>query len=89
MHESNDPCPRTFLLAGEHPVHRIGLGAMRLTGQPGNWGPYADWAGGVALLRRAVALGVTLIDTAHSYGAGWSEKLIADALAPYPPHLII
>ena len=80
---------RTFLLAGEHPLHRIGYGAMRLTGQPGNWGPYADWTGGVRLLRRAVELGVNLIDTARSYGAGWNEKLIADALWPYPAQLVI
>ncbi len=62
---------------------------MRLTGQPGNWGPYADWEAGIRLLRRSVDLGVNLIDTARSYGAGWNEKLIADALAPYPPGLVI
>jgi aryl-alcohol dehydrogenase-like predicted oxidoreductase len=62
---------------------------MRLTGQPGNWGPYADWQGGIRLLRRAVDLGVNLIDTARSYGAGWNERLIAEALAPYPAHLVI
>ena len=78
-----------FSLAGEQTIHRIGLGAMRLTGQPGNWGPYADWQGGIQLLRRAVELGVTLIDTARSYGAGWNERLIAEALAPYPSQLII
>jgi pyridoxine 4-dehydrogenase len=76
-------------LAGEQPVARIGYGAMRLTGQPGNWGPFADPAEGIRLLRHAVDLGVDLIDTARSYGPGWNERLIADALAPYPSHLVI
>ena len=79
----------TFLIGGDLPVHRIGFGAMRLTGQPGNFGPYADWEGGKALLRRAVELGVNFIDTAHPYGGGWNEKLIAEALVPYPAGLIV
>lgn len=83
------PDVRRHALGGEHPVHRIGFGAMRLTGQPGNWGPYADWDAGIRLLREAVDLGVELIDTARSYGAGWNERLIATALFPYPPQLII
>jgi hypothetical protein len=53
-----------FLLGGDLPVSRLGFGAMRLTGQPGNFGPYADWEAGTALLRRAVELGVTFFDTA-------------------------
>jgi pyridoxine 4-dehydrogenase len=79
----------TFLLGGDLPVHRIGYGAMRLTGQPGNFGPYADWEGGKALLRRALELGVNFIDTAHPYGPGWNERLIGEALAPYPPGVVI
>ena len=79
----------TFLLGGDLPVHRIGYGAMRLTGQPGNFGPYADWEGGKALLRRAVELGVNFIDTAHPYGPDWNERLISEALAPYPTGLVV
>jgi aryl-alcohol dehydrogenase-like predicted oxidoreductase len=78
-----------FPLGGDLPVARLGYGAMRLTGQPGNWGPYRDPEGGVRLLRRAVELGVTLIDTADSYGPGHSEELIARALHPYPEGLVI
>jgi pyridoxine 4-dehydrogenase len=78
-----------FLLGGELPVNRIGFGAMRLTGQPGNFGPYADWEAGKRLLRRAVELGVTFIDTALAYGPQWNEKLIADALHPYREGLVI
>jgi aryl-alcohol dehydrogenase-like predicted oxidoreductase len=79
----------TFLLGGDLPIHRVGYGAMRLCAQPGNFGPYPDWEGGKKLLRRAVELGVNFIDTAHPYGPGWNEQLIADALAPYPPGVII
>lgn len=79
----------TFVIGGDLPVHRIGFGAMRLTGQPGNFGPYADWEDGKALLRRAVELGVNFIDTAHPYGTGWNEKLISEALAPYPAGLVV
>jgi aryl-alcohol dehydrogenase-like predicted oxidoreductase len=80
---------RTFALGGELTVNRLGYGAMRLTGQPGNFGPYADWEGGKALLRRAVDLGVTLFDTARAYGPGWNEELIAEALHPYAPGVVI
>lgn len=81
--------PPTFVLGGDLPINRTGYGAMRLCGQPGNFGPYADWEGGKRLLRRAVELGVNFIDTAHPYGPGWNEQLIADALAPYSPGVII
>jgi len=81
--------PSTFLLGGDLPIHRVGYGAMRLCAQPGNFGPYPDWEAGKRLLRRAVELGVNFIDTAHPYGPGWNEQLIADALAPYPPDLIV
>lgn len=58
--------PPTFQLGGLI-INRLGYGAMRLTGQPGNFGPYADWEGGQNLLRRAVELGVNFIDTAEAY----------------------
>ena len=81
--------PNTWLLGGDLPVHRLGYGAMRLCQQPGNFGPYPDWEGGKRLLRRAVDLGVNFIDTAHPYGPGWNEELIADALAPYPAGVVV
>ncbi len=62
---------------------------MRLCGQPGNFGRYSDWEGGIKLLRHAVSLGVDLIDTAHAYGPGTNEELIAEALAPYGGTLVI
>ena len=61
---------------------------MRLTGR-GIWGPPADRAGAVAVLRRAAELGVNFIDTADSYGPHVSEELIAEALFPYPKGLVI
>lgn len=80
---------RYYRLGGELSVNRLGLGAMRLTGQPGNFGPYADWEAGKLLLRRARALGVDFIDTARSYGPEWNEKLIAAALHPYAGELVV
>ena len=79
----------TLRIGGELDVARLGYGAMRLTGQPGNWGPCPDPAQGIRVLRRAVELGVTLIDTAHAYGPGFNEALIAEALHPYPDGLVI
>jgi aryl-alcohol dehydrogenase-like predicted oxidoreductase len=79
----------TWKIGGELEVARLGYGAMRLTAQPGNWGPYADQEGGAKVLRRAVELGVTLIDTAHAYGPGFNEALVAKALHPYPGDLVI
>jgi pyridoxine 4-dehydrogenase len=79
----------TFLLAGEFSVNRMGYGAMRLCGQPGNFGPYPDWEGGKALLRRAVEWGVRFFDTAHPYGPGFNEELLADALAPYADGIVV
>jgi pyridoxine 4-dehydrogenase len=79
----------TFTIEDDLLVNRMGYGAMRLTGQPGNFGPYTDWDGGQALLRRAVELGVNFIDTAEAYGPGFNEELIASALHPYPDHLVI
>jgi aryl-alcohol dehydrogenase-like predicted oxidoreductase len=78
----------TFLLGGDVPVHRLGFGAMRLTGK-GIWGEPADHAAAIAVLRRAVELGINLIDTADSYGPEVSERLIAEALHPYPAGLVI
>jgi pyridoxine 4-dehydrogenase len=75
-------------LGDELSVHRLGFGAMRITGE-GIWGPPRDSAGALAVLRRAVGLGVNFIDTADSYGPRVSEELIAKALAPYPEDLVI
>ena len=78
----------TFLLGGDLEVGRLGFGAMRITGD-GIWGEPADPAGCRELLRRVVQDGVTLIDTADSYGPNVSENLIAEALRPYPENLVI
>ena len=78
----------TITLGGELTVNRLGFGAMRLTGD-GIWGPPKDRASAIAVLRRAVELGVNFIDTADSYGPNVSEELIAEALAPYPKDLVI
>jgi len=75
-------------LGGKVSVHRLGYGAMRLTGD-GIWGPPKDRKAALAVLRRAVELGVNFIDTADSYGPGISEELIAEALFPYPKDLVI
>jgi pyridoxine 4-dehydrogenase len=78
----------TFSLLGERAVNRLGFGAMRITGD-GVWGPPRDRARALAVLRRAVELGVNFIDTADSYGPSVSEELIAEALSPYPKDLVI
>jgi aryl-alcohol dehydrogenase-like predicted oxidoreductase len=78
----------TFTIGGELPVHRLGFGAMRLTG-PHVWGPPADPANAMAVARRAVELGVNFIDTADSYGPGTNEELLAEALTPYADGLVI
>jgi pyridoxine 4-dehydrogenase len=77
----------TFQL-GDATIHRLGYGAMRLTGK-GIWGPPRDHAEALRVLRRAVALGVDFIDTADSYGPYVSEELIAEALHPYEKGLVI
>src|ERR1700733_61678 len=82
------PDNTTFLLGGDLEVDRLGFGAMRITGD-GIWGEPADPAGARQLLRRVVQDGVTLIDTADSYGPDVSENLIAEALRPYPEDLVI
>jgi pyridoxine 4-dehydrogenase len=73
---------------GKLTVHRLGYGAMRITGK-GIWGPPSDRDGAIATLRRAVELGVNFIDTADSYGPNVSEELIAEALHPYPADLVV
>jgi pyridoxine 4-dehydrogenase len=77
----------TFVI-GDIPVRRLGFGAMQLTGD-GVWGEPLDHSEAIAVLRRTVALGINLIDTADSYGPEVSERLIAEALHPYREHLLI
>jgi len=78
----------TFLIGGDMPVHRLGYGTMRLVGE-GAWGEPADEAEARRVLRRAVELGVTLIDTADAYGPEIAERLIGETLAPYAQGLVI
>jgi aryl-alcohol dehydrogenase-like predicted oxidoreductase len=78
----------TFLIGGDLPVHRLGYGTMRLVGE-GAWGEPPDPAEARRVLRRAVELGVTLIDTADAYGPEIAERLIAEALYPYAPGVVI
>ncbi len=77
-----------FSIGGELPVYRLGFGAMRITG-PGIWGEPKDRVEALAVLRRSLDLGVNLIDTADAYGPDVSERLIAEALYPYPQGLVI
>lgn len=93
MPSSTDPTTRPALSSGtfaigDKRVHRLGFGAMRITGK-GVWGPPKDRKEAINVLRRAVDLGVNLIDTADSYGPHVSEELIAEALYPYPKGLVI
>lgn len=78
----------TFVVGGDRPVRRLGFGAMQLTGR-GVWGEPADRDEAIRVLRRAVVLGVTLIDTADAYGPYVAEELIHSALHPYPDDLVI
>src|SRR5216110_820385 len=78
----------TWQLGGDLPVNRLGFGAMRITGE-GIWGWPPDRENALKVLRRAVELGVNLIDTADAYGPDTSELLIAEALHPYPTGLVI
>ena len=90
MADHNRPAAHsgTFAIGGELPVHRLGFGARRITGK-GIVGPPKDNDEARRVLRRALELGITLIDTADSYGPEVSERLIAEALYPYPPDLVI
>ena len=83
----DDTTTGTFSI-GDRPVRRLGFGAMRITGR-GIWGPPEDHDEAIAVLRRAVELGINLIDTANSYGPEVSENLIAEALYPYPEDLVV
>jgi pyridoxine 4-dehydrogenase len=78
----------TITIGGDMPVFRLGFGAMRICGE-GVWGPPSDVDNALAVLRRALELGVTFIDTADSYGPHVSEELIARALHPYPSALVV
>lgn len=79
---------KTLNIGGDLTVNRLGYGAMRITGK-GIWGPPKNHGEAIAVLQRAVELGVNFIDTADSYGPHISEELIAEALYPYPPDLVI
>lgn len=78
----------TFQIGGDLPVYRLGYGTMRLVGE-GAWGEPRDPDQARSVLRRAVSLGVNLIDTADAYGPEIAERLIAEALHPYPSGLVI
>ncbi len=78
----------TFTIGGDLTVNRMGFGAMRITGA-GIWGEPADHDEAIRVLKRTLELGLNFIDTADSYGPEVSERLIAEALYPYPRHLVI
>ncbi|MEU6858892.1 aldo/keto reductase [Glycomyces sp. NPDC046736] len=78
-----------IVIGGDLKVNRLGYGAMRLTGDPGIFTPPKDRAAAIAVLRRAVELGVNFIDTADSYALGDNESLIAEALRPYKDGVVI
>jgi aryl-alcohol dehydrogenase-like predicted oxidoreductase len=88
--QTNQPAAQsgTFRIGGDLPVHRLGFGSMRLTGK-GIWGEPSNPEECIAVLKRALELGITLIDTADSYGPFVVERLIAQALHPYPENLVI
>jgi len=90
MADETRPAARsgTFSIGGDLPVHRLGFGAMRITGK-GIWGPPEDHDEAIRVLRRCLDLGINFIDTADSYGPEVSERLIAEALYPYPEGLVI
>jgi aryl-alcohol dehydrogenase-like predicted oxidoreductase len=85
---SNASASGTYSIGGDLPVYRLGYGTMRLVGE-GAWGEPTDPEEALRVLRRAVSLGVTLIDTADAYGPEIAERLICEALHPYPPDLVI
>jgi pyridoxine 4-dehydrogenase len=78
----------TFAIGGDLRVHRLGFGAMRITGK-GIWGEPQDHGEAIRVLKRSLELGIDFIDTADSYGPEVSERLIAEALHPYPEDLVI
>ncbi len=71
---------RTYTIAGEQTVNRLGYGAMRLTGQPSNFGPYPKWDDGLSVLRRAADLGVDFFDSAWAYGPEYADRIVGEAL---------
>ncbi|WP_326647655.1 MULTISPECIES: aldo/keto reductase [unclassified Streptomyces] len=79
---------KQLTIGGDLTINRLGFGAMHLTG-PGMWGPPEEPDNAIAVLRRAVDLGVTFIDTADAYGPGDNERIIREALHPYPEELVI
>jgi pyridoxine 4-dehydrogenase len=85
---ANAAAAGTIEIGGDMVVHRMGFGAMRITG-PGIWGEPPDIERARATLRRVVELGVNFIDTANSYGPEVSERLIGETLYPYPDDLVI
>ncbi len=84
MNAQTDITNNSFAIGGDLVVNRFGYGAMRLTDQPANFGPYPDWEQGKALLRRAAELGVNFFDTARAYGPQWNERLLGEALEGLP-----
>jgi pyridoxine 4-dehydrogenase len=90
--EPNDERPAeksgTFRIGNDLPVHRLGFGAMRITGK-GIWGEPQDRGEAIRVLRKALELGINFVDTADSYGPAVSEEIIAEALYPYPKDLVI
>jgi pyridoxine 4-dehydrogenase len=90
QHSNGQPAAQSgvFKIGNDLSVHRLGYGAMQITG-PGVWGEPADRGEAITVLRRTVELGVNLIDTADSYGPYVSEELIREALHPYPAGLVI
>ncbi|WP_338701708.1 aldo/keto reductase [Streptomyces sp. Q6] len=85
---THDASDLTFLIGSDLPVRRLGYGTVHLTG-PGAWGPRGSDADAVAVLRRAVELGVTLVDTADNYGPDIAEERVAAALHPYAEGLVV
>lgn len=77
MTNSTDAC---FKIGGDLKVDRLGFGGMRLTGQPGNYGPFPDWAAGLELLRTAAVSGVNFFDSARAYGPLFVDKIMGEAL---------
>ena len=77
-----------FLSGGDLPVHRLGYGAMQLAG-PWVMGPPADRDGAIAVLREAMELGITHVDTSDAYGPRITNRMIREALHPYPEGLVI
>lgn len=75
---------RTYLLGGDLEINRLGYGAMRLTGQPGNFGPFKEWEYGVKLLKRAAELQVNFFDSAWAYGPQTADQIVGDALSDLP-----